>query len=189
MFNTFVVWGQNSFDLMFLGFEMPVTWLLSVDAIIAVGCTLIAIGFWRAYSRRWQEPDDIVKLAVGAGVMALAPILLTLASLQHEATGARVSIGWGVGFELVNEVGFAMVVPVGLSFYSRSAPRQIQGLMIGMFYLALFLTNLTVGRLGGFLERMTAASFWSMHAAIVGGAALVLAAIAAKYRRPAIRPI
>ena len=178
MFNTFVIWGEATFDLRFLGFEMPVTWLLSIDALVAVGCTLLAIAFWRAFSRRRKEPDDIVKIAVGAAVMATAPILLTVASLQHQASGARISIGWGVGFEVINEIGFAMLLPVALSFYSRLAPRQIQGLMIGVFYLTLFLCNLTVGRLGGLLERMAPASFWLMHAAIVGAAAVVLAIVA-----------
>ena len=183
MFNAFVVWGEATFDLRFLGFEMPVTWLLSVDALVAVACTLLAIAFWRAFSRRRTEPDDIVKIAVGAAVMAVAPVLLTLASLQHQASQARISIGWGVAFEVVNEIGFAMLAPVALSFYSRVAPRQIQGLMIGVFYLALFLCNLTVGRLGGLLERMTPATFWLLHAAIVGGAAVLLATVALGRRR------
>jgi POT family proton-dependent oligopeptide transporter len=183
MFNAFVIWGQATFDLRFLGFEMPVTWLLSIDALVAVGCTLLAIAFWRAYSRRWREPDDIVKIAIGAVVMAAAPLLLMVASLQHQASQARVSIGWGIAFEVINELGFAMFVPVALSFYSRVAPRQIQGMMIGVFYLALFLCNLTVGRLGGLLERMAPATFWLMHAGIVGAAAVVLTAVAVAGRR------
>lgn len=183
MFNAFVIWGQATFDLRFLGFEMPVTWLLSIDALVAVACTLLAIAFWRAFSRRWKEPDDIVKITIGAAVMAAAPLLLTVASLQQQTSGARISIGWGVAFEVINEIGFAMLLPVALSFYSRAAPRQIQGLMIGVFYLTLFFCNLTVGRLGGLLERMAPATFWLIHAAIVGAAAVLLATVAVAGRR------
>jgi len=178
MFNMFIVWGEANFDLRFMGYEMPATWLLSFDAAIAVVILALAIAFWRAYSKRWKEPDDIVKIAIGAGFMAAAPLLLTVASLHQQATGERIALGWALAFELTNEIGFAMLVPVGLSFFSRAAPRQIEGLTIGMFYLAFFISNVAVGRLGGLLERMDAADFWLMHAAVVGCAAAVLAALA-----------
>jgi POT family proton-dependent oligopeptide transporter len=182
MFNAFVVWGEKSFDLHFLGREMPVTWILSIDAGIAALCTVTAIAFWRAYARRRKEPDDLVKLAIGAAIMATAPVLLALASHHFETTGARVSIGWGVAFEVVNEIGFVMLAPVALSVYSRAAPKPIRGLMIGVYYLTFFLCNLTVGRLGGLLERMTGAGFWLLHAAIIGVGAVILGTIAASGR-------
>jgi POT family proton-dependent oligopeptide transporter len=80
---------------------------------------------------------------------------------------------------LINEIGFAALAPVALSFYTRVAPKQIQGVAIGLYYMAFFIGNIAVGRLGGLLERMSAFSFWSMHAAIVGSAALVLTVAAA----------
>ena len=46
MFNAFLVWGEANFDLQFAGFDMPVTWLLSADAAIAVACMTLAIFLW-----------------------------------------------------------------------------------------------------------------------------------------------
>lgn len=178
MFNAFVVWGERSFDLQFLGYEMPVTWLLSFDAVISALCILASIAFWRAFARRWTEPDDLTKIAVGAAIMALAPLLLAMAGFRQQASGGRISVGWGLAFEVVNEAGFAMLVPVALSFFSRVAPRALQGVTIAMFYLNSFLSNLVVGRLGGLLEQMTASSFWLMHAAIVGVSAGLLVVVA-----------
>jgi POT family proton-dependent oligopeptide transporter len=183
MFNAFLVWGEANFELQFAGFEMPVTWLLSADAAIAVVCMTLAIVFWQAYGRRWREPDDVVKVAVGAVFMTLAPLLLTAASFAQQATGGKISPGWGLAFEVVNELGFALVAPMALSLYSRAAPRQIQGLMIGVYYTSLFLCNVAVGRLGGLLEQMDAADFWLMHAGIVGASAAVLAVVAVWGRR------
>ena len=183
MFNAFLVWGEANFELHFAGFEMPVTWLLSADAAIAVLCMTLAIVFWQAYGRRWKEPVDVVKVAVGAVFMTLAPLLLTLASFAQQATGGKISPAWGLGFEVVNELGFALVAPMALSLYSRAAPRQIQGLMIGVYYTSLFLCNVAVGRLGGMLEQMDAAAFWLMHAGIVGVSAAVLAVVAVWGRR------
>jgi len=183
MFNAFLVWGEANFELQVAGFEMPVTWLLSADAAIAVVCMTLAIVFWQAYGRRWKEPDDVVKVAVGAVFMTLAPLLLTVASFAQQATGGKISPAWGLGFEVVNELGFALVAPMALSLYSRAAPRQIQGLMIGVYYTSLFLCNVAVGRLGGMLEQMDAAAFWLMHAGIVGVSAAVLAVVAVWGRR------
>jgi POT family proton-dependent oligopeptide transporter len=183
MFNAFLVWGEANFELRFAGFAMPVTWLLSADAAIAVVCMALAIVFWTAYGRRWKEPDDVVKVAVGAVFMTLAPLLLTAASFAQQATGGKISPGWGLAFEVVNELGFALVAPMALSLYSRAAPRRIQGLMIGVYYTSLFLCNVTVGRLGGMLEQMDAAAFWLMHAGIVGASAAVLAVVAVWGRR------
>jgi POT family proton-dependent oligopeptide transporter len=83
-----------------------------------------------------------------------------------------------MAFEVINEIGFALVAPISLSLFSRAAPRQIQGLMIGVYYLTFFLCNLTVGYLGALLERVNAANFWLLHATIVGAAAALLAMIA-----------
>lgn len=57
--------------------------------------------------------------------------------------------------------------------------------MIGAYYTSLFLCNVAVGRLGGMLEQMDAASFWRMHAGIVGAPApaAVLAVVAVWGRR------
>jgi POT family proton-dependent oligopeptide transporter len=184
MFNAFVIWGEANFDLRFAGFDIPVTWILSLDAAVSAMCLLLVMGFWRAYARRRTEPVDLVKMAVGGFVMAAAPIVLVIASLVQQASGGgKISLGWALGFELVNEIGFAALVPVALSFFTRVAPKKIQGVAIGFYYLSFFFCNLAVGRLGGMLEGMSALSFWSMHAAIVGGAAVLLTLAALWSRR------
>jgi POT family proton-dependent oligopeptide transporter len=124
-----------------------------------------------------------VKVAVGAVFMTLAPLLLTSASFAQQASGSKVSPAWGLAFEVVNELGFALVAPMALSLYSRAAPRPIQGLMIGVYYTSFFLCNVAVGRLGGLLDHMDAATFWLLHAAIVGASAVVLALVAIWGRR------
>lgn len=178
MFNAFVVWGESAWDLRFAGHDMPVTWILSFDAAISVICLLGVIAFTQAMKRRRREPDDIVKIAIAAAIMAIAPLLLSLASLRQHATGARISMAWALGFEVTNEIGFAVFVPVALSLFSRAAPARVRGLMIGLYYCATVIANLAVGRLGGLLEILDPAVFWLLHAAIILAAAVVLAGAA-----------
>ncbi len=175
-FNAYLVWADANYDLVLFGRSMPVTWLLSLDAVIATAAIVLSMLFWRWWARRRPEPDEITKLAVGTLIAATAPLILSLASAQQAAGGHKVGLAWGLAFHVVNSIGIANVLPVGLALFSRAAPRAVSGLMIGVYYLHLFLANMAVGWLGGLLQTMPAATFWLLHAALVacGGVALLL---------------
>ena len=176
IFNAYLVWGDANFNLVFFGQTMPVTWLISLDAFISTATIFLSILFWRWWAKRWTEPNEITKLTIGTFISALAPLALAIASWQAAATGAKVGLGWGIAFHVLNDIGFANVFPVGIALYSRASPRAVAGTMIGVYYLHLFACNLLVGRLGGFLEQMEASRFWLMHAGLVaaGGVGLLI---------------
>ncbi|HEY6578523.1 MAG TPA: hypothetical protein VIY09_04320, partial [Rhizomicrobium sp.] len=92
------------------------------------------------------------------------------------ATRHPVPLFWAIGFHLLNDIGFANVLPVGLALYSRAAPKGLGGVMIAVYYVHLFIGNLLTGYLGGLLGTMPNSTFWIMHAALMGIAALVLLA-------------
>jgi POT family proton-dependent oligopeptide transporter len=174
IFNAYLVWGDANFNLVFFGQTMPVTWLISLDAFISTATIFLSILFWRWWSKRWTEPNEITKLTIGTFISALAPLALAFASWQAAATGAKVGLGWGIAFHVLNDIGFANVFPVGIALYSRASPRAVAGTMIGVYYLHLFACNMLVGRLGGFLEQMEAGRFWLMHAGLVAAGGLGL---------------
>jgi POT family proton-dependent oligopeptide transporter len=183
IFNAYLLWGDAHYNLVFFGQTMPVAWLISLDAFISTATVGGAIVFWRIYSRWWKEPDEIVKVAIGAVIAAGAPLLLAGASAYEAATGEKVSLIWGLGFHIVNDIGFAMIFPIGLALYSRAAPKSVGGAFIGVYYLHLFICNLAVGRLAALIETMDGVSFWTMHAAIVGAGAVLLLVFAVLFRR------
>lgn len=182
IFNAYLVWGDANYGLSFFGQTLPVTWLISMDAFISAGCIVAVVAFWRWWSTKWREPDEIVKLAIGAAISALAPLSLAAASALQAATGEKVSLAWGIAFHLINDIGYSMVFPVGLALFSRASPRAVGGRMIGVYYLHLFVANNAVGRLGGFLETMGATPFWLMHAGLVGGGAALMILFAFLFR-------
>jgi POT family proton-dependent oligopeptide transporter len=63
-------------------------------------------------------------------------------------------------------IAFLYYWPTLLALVSRAAPVQIKATLMGAIFLTLFVSNITVGWIGGFYERMTPAAFWAMHAAI-----------------------
>jgi proton-dependent oligopeptide transporter, POT family len=175
--NAFPLWSQKYMDLVLLGWQVPVTWLQAVDAVVSTATMVASIAFWRWWATRRREPDELTKMALGALIAAGGPALLVIASGMIEATHEKVSFAWTLGYTLVNDLGFANILPVGLALYSRVAPKRLEGMVIGMYYLHLFIGNTFVGWLAGFLEVLPGAQFWGLHAALVAGSGLLLLAV------------
>ncbi len=175
IFNAYLLWAPTSIDMVFFGHTMLTTWLIAVDA--AVGITFLAgsVAFWRVWAARFREPSEISKLIVGFAISFAAQLALVAAS-AIAATGHKASIGWLLAFEVLNSIGFANVLPVGLALYARAAPVPIAATMIGVYFLHLFMANNFVGWLGGLLERLPGTLFWGLHATLVATAGLLMLA-------------
>lgn len=172
--NAYVVWAEANLQLELFGLHVPVTWLQSLDAIFSFSMIMLSLLFWRWWGARRTEPDEITKITIGTIIMVLAPLSLAAAAYAVAATGHRAGLGWAVLMEAFTNIGWANVGPVGLSLYSRSAPRPVAATVIGVFYLHVFLSNMLVGWTGGFLDRMSGVDFWLLQAAMTAAAAALL---------------
>jgi len=174
IFDAYLVWGDRTFEKVFFGFDMPITWIVSVDAIVSTVTMVGVIAFWRWYGKRWKEPDEITKIVIGVSISALGPLVLAYCGAVAAETHARVPLFWALGFHLLNDIGFANVLPVGLALYSRAAPKGMGGMMIAVYYIHLFIGNLLTGYLGGLLGTMSDARFWLMHVVLMAISAAIL---------------
>jgi len=177
IFNAYLIWAQKNFQLVFFGRTMPITWMLSVDAFISTILMAGSVLFWHWWAKRWTEPDEITKMVIGVVIAALAPTVLAVASSVVASTGHPVSLIWAVAFHVLNDLGFANVLPVGLALYSRAAPKGSAGLMVAVYYLQLFLANMFVGYLGSLLGVMSGTRFWLLHVGLMAISAVILIAI------------
>lgn len=177
IFNSYLLWVPDHVSLRFFGWTMPTTWLVTLDAAVSVTFLVLAVGFWRLWAKYAREPDEVTKITLGLGLSAAAALCLAAAG-WISASGHKAGFGWVLGFELLNSAGFANVFPVGLALYARAAPKSVAATFIAIYYLHLFLCNNLVGWLGQLLEKMSGAQFWLLHAALVGGAAVVMAVAA-----------
>ncbi len=172
--NAFPLWAQQHMDFVLFGWDVPVTWLQAVDAAVSTATMLGSIAFWRWWATRRREPDELTKMTLGTFVAAGGPAMIAVAAMLAESTHEKVSLGWTLAYTIVNDLGFANILPVGLALYSRVAPKQLGGLVIGVYYLHLFLGNTFVGWLAGLLEKMPGREFWAMHAGLVACAGVLL---------------
>ena len=173
IFVGYELWGDAHYALTFFGWSMPVSYLISVDAFVSTFTMAASLAFWRWWATRRKEPDEITKLTIGTLFSAAAPLALAIGSAQAAATGGKVSLGWGLAFHLLNDIGFSNAYPVGLALYSRVSPKALSGTMIAVFYLSLFLCGLIVAKLATLVGTVSGFTFWGLHAILIAGAALV----------------
>ena len=182
IFNAYMLWIPAHVNLVFFGHSLLTTWLITLDAAVSITFLVASVAFWRLWARRFREPSEIMKMALGLMLCTVA-VLCLIGAATRSAAGAKASFGWVLGFELFNSIGFSNVLPVGLALYARASPRGVAGTMIGVYFLHLFAANNLVGWLGGLLERLSGVQFWSLHALLVGIAALLTLFAALSCRR------
>jgi POT family proton-dependent oligopeptide transporter len=168
IFNAYLIWAQDHADLIFFGKKMPTTWLITLDSIVSVSFLFIAVIFWRLWSKKFTDPAEITKIAIGSLIAVTGMLSLALGAAIAASSGGKVAIGWLIAFHVLNSAGFANVFPVSLALYARVAPAALSATIIGVYYLAFFAANNSVGWIGGLLEKMAATQFWLLHAALAG---------------------
>ena len=174
IFDAYLVWGEKNFQTVMWGFNMPITWIVSMDAVVSFVTMVGVIAFWRWYGKRWKEPNEITKIIIGVAISALGPLVLAGCAAVATATHHPVPLYWALGFHILNDIGFANVLPVGLALYSRAAPRGLGGMMIAVYYIHLFMGNILVGYVGGLLGTMPDTRFWLLHVGLMAASAALL---------------
>jgi POT family proton-dependent oligopeptide transporter len=176
IFNSYLIWADTRADLHLFGMRILTAQMVSVDSIVSVITLLGMVIFWRWWKTRFPEPDELGKIAIGCFFGAAGVACLALGQSLTPA-GGKVAFGWLLAFHLLNDIGFANVLPVGLALFARAAPRQIAGLVIGVYYTHLWAGNQLVGWLGTQYEKMDPVQFWLLHAGLVAAAGVVFVLI------------
>jgi len=164
IFNAYLVWGDQHFDLNVFGFTFPSSWLVSIDAAVSFSMLVAVAAFWKWFGSRRREPDEISKMIIGSVFTVAGGLCLFMAALT-QPSGGKISMFWPMLFELFNSIGFAHVLPVSLALFSKMAPRPIGATVIGLYYLAFFIANKVVGYVGGLYSSLPTTTFWLIHVA------------------------
>ena len=179
----FTVWSDKHMDLMMFGWQVPVTWLAMVDAVVSTVTGLASIAFWLWWSKRRAEPDELSKMAIGTLISAAGPAAMAVAGTIVDTTHGKVGPIWTLAFTVLNDIGFANVYAISLALYSRAAPRQITGLVVGIYFLHLWASFSVAGWLAGFMDVWSNRDFWAVHAVLVAVGGLLLLGARAVFGR------
>ena len=162
IFNAYLVWADEHFQLTFFGTTLPTSYMITIDAALSFSMLAAVALFWKWRSNigAW-EPDEIGKMIIGSFFVIAGGLCLYVAALTQGS--GKIGLFWPVMFHLLNSIGFSHIMPVSLALFTKVAPRAITATVVGIYYLAFFTANKTVGIIGGWYSTMDTPTFWLVH--------------------------
>ncbi|MEO8560200.1 MAG: peptide MFS transporter [Rhodospirillales bacterium] len=173
IFNAYLVWADQHFQLTFFGTTLPTSWMITIDAALSFSMLVAVAAFFKWYGKDHKEPDELGKMIIGSFFTIAGGLCLYMAALTQGS--GKIGLFWPLMFHLLNSIGFSCILPVSLALFSKIAPRAINATVIGLYYLAFFTANKIVGYIGGLYSTLPTTTFWLLHVAtaVVGLVAFV----------------
>ncbi len=145
----------------------------SINPFFVVFLTPIVLAVFGALRARGKEPSTPKKIAIGMGIAAVAYVVMTLGSMglpskaEIDAAGGlaeaqRVTPFLLIGTYFILTVAELFISPLGISFVSKVAPPQYQGMMQGLWLCATAVGNslLFIGAI--FYKHLSLTTTWSL---------------------------
>jgi len=172
-------------DRVVAGFEIPATWLQSVNPIMIILFAPLFGAMWVNLARRHLDPSIPTKFALGLILLGLGFLVMFFAA-RIVATGDKVLPAWLVVTYLMHTFGELCLSPVGLSSVTKLAPRRFVSQMMGIWFLGASLGGLIAGLLAGRFHADAVADMPGLYLQIVlitVGAGILLLAFARPIHR------
>ena len=167
IFNAYLVWADEHFQLTFAGTTLPTSWMITLDATLSFSMLVAVALFYKWYGTRYREPDELGKMIIGS-FFTIAGGLCLFAAALTQPEGGKIGLFWPFMFHLFNSIGFSHILPVSLALFSKIAPKKLNATVIGLYYLAFFAANKIVGQVGQLYSSMDTPTFWLIHIASAG---------------------
>lgn len=164
-FTVLTVYSDERLDRNILGFEMPVSWVQSINPVFIIILSGVFAAIWTRLGTR--QPSTPVKFALGAIIMGAAFLLF----LPFAGGGANSTPLLAiVGILLVFTIAELLISPVGLSVTTKLAPAVFHTQMVALFFLSIALGTVISGWLVQFYDPENEIPYFS----ILGGIAMIV---------------
>ena len=163
--------------------EMPTTWLQSVNPLLIITLAPVFAWIWLALARRKLEPSSPAKFSWGLILLGLGFGVMVWASVLTAGQSRQVGMTWLVLTYLLHTCGELCLSPVGLSTVTKLAPHRKVGQMMGVWFMSLSLGNLIAGLVAGQFETLPLPQLFGAVFATTAGAGLILALLARPIRK------
>jgi POT family proton-dependent oligopeptide transporter len=142
------LFAERYTDRIIGGFEIPATWLQSVNPIMIILLAPFFGYLWVALARRHLDPSIPAKFALGLVLLGLGFLVMFFAA-KMVAAGEQVLPTWLIMTYLMHTFGELCLSPVGLSSVTKLAPKRFVSQMMGIWFLGASLGGLIAGLLAG----------------------------------------
>jgi proton-dependent oligopeptide transporter, POT family len=142
------LFAERYTDRVLFGWEMPASWLQSVNPLLIIALAPIFGMLWIRLAQKNLEPSSPLKFAFGLILLGLGFVVMIFAA-RIAVAGGFPSPMWLVLTYLLHTSGELALSPVGLSAVTKLAPRRFVGQMMGIWFISISLGNLIAGRIAG----------------------------------------
>jgi proton-dependent oligopeptide transporter, POT family len=142
------IFAERYTDRVYFGWEMPASWLQSVNPIFIILLAPFFAALWINLGRKNLNPSVPVKFGLGLIQLGLGFAVMAFAA-SLAADGSQVMPLWLVLTYLLHTTGELCISPVGLSAVTKLAPRKFLGQMMGLWFISISLGNLFAGMIAG----------------------------------------
>ncbi|TLV00536.1 peptide MFS transporter [Dyadobacter luticola] len=146
------IFAERHTDRMVGGWDVPSSWFQNFQPAFVLIFAPILASLWIYLSSRNMNPSIPVKFAAGLILLGLSFFVMVAAS-KIAVTGQLTSPLFLTFTYLLNTIGELCVSPVGLSSYTKLAPKRYVSQLMGIWFVGASLGNLIAGLFaGGFDE-------------------------------------
>ncbi|MGD1955142.1 MAG: peptide MFS transporter [Sphingomonadales bacterium] len=144
IFGSWTVYTNAEIDRLIYGFEVPVSWFISLNSAVVICAAPFAARFFKRQAQHSQSVDFFAKLAFCLGLACAAHALM--------ASSGQLQLSWlilpVIGIVLLSLGELVAWVPA-YDFVYKAAPPGYQSAVMGAWYLfALGLSGFLAGQLG-----------------------------------------
>lgn len=142
------LFGERYTNRMIFNWEMPTSWLQSVNPIFIILLSPLFGWLWIALAKKNLEPSTPIKFSLGLLFLGLGFGVMAIASSLVIENG-NVLPTWLILTYLLHTTGELVFSPVGLSAVTKLAPKRLVGQMMGVWFMSIALGNLIAGLVAG----------------------------------------
>jgi POT family proton-dependent oligopeptide transporter len=177
-FTVVTIYSDQRLDRNLFGWEMPVSWVQSVNPVFIILLAGVFAAMWTKLGRR--QPSTPMKFALGTAIMGVAFLLFIPMAGGGKNSAPLLGL---IGILLVFTIAELLLSPVGLSLATKLAPEAFKTQMVSLFFLSVALGSVLAGYLGKFYSADHEVLYFGVLGLISVAVGVVLAAITKPVRR------
>ncbi|MBS0648365.1 MAG: peptide MFS transporter [Verrucomicrobia bacterium] len=151
-------------DLQIGSFNMPASWLLSLESLYLVILAFPLAWLYRTLAKRKLDPSPSLKTVYSLVAMGLCFYLMQVGAkhIPEGAQEAAVSPFYLIGAYAFMALGEMLLAPIGLSMVTRLSPRRYTAFLVGAWYLCVGVAFYAGGLIAGLVATMELSRFFNI---------------------------
>jgi len=169
--STFNLYTERYINRVVLGWEIPATWLQSVNPVFIVLLSPVFAWLWIALQRKGKNPSTPVKMGLAFVFLGLGFLFMFGAVMERGGETAdiavKASLFWLLATYLFHTIGELCISPIGLSMVTKLAPLKLASVFMGVWFLSNFLANTISGFMVGYVSSLGAGKIFGFIAVLM----------------------